>query len=150
NQYGGIACSAPGHANRYAFSGNTLGGLDNVAHGVSVSAASKIINGTSLAQYLKDLNMGLGDIHNVDIVANTCSIRSGIIIAVQLDDITLPSSSLQHEWNQVRFRLVQFAAALRRPCRIEISQGDIAHAIGRFIPLQGSFDCELGFSIRIG
>src|SRR4051812_8077242 len=94
--------------------------------------------------------MGRCQIVYVDVIADACAVRRGIVSAEDFDVFTLPKGDLQDEWDEVRFGIVVFAecAVSSGPRCVEVAQGGIAQAVGVRVIGQRVFDDELRKSIR--
>ena len=95
--------------------------------------------------------MGISQIINMNIVANTRPVR-GVVIRTKDGDIGSTSiGDRQHKWDEMRFGVVAFAKlTLRvRPRSIEIAQADPAQPIRRGTGLYHALDKQLALAIRI-
>ena len=54
-------------------------------------------------------HVGRGQIVDVDVIANAGAVGGGIVVAENLDTLALSQRHLQHQRNQMRFRVVVFA-----------------------------------------
>ena len=79
--------------------------------------------------------MRLGNIADVDIVADTRPISSRIVVSIDRQAGAQTRGSMQRKRNQVRFRVMYFAdlAAFVRSGCIEVSQGYVPEAVGPLI-----------------
>ena len=99
--------------------------------------------------------MGVGQIGDVNIVADAGAVGGGIVVAIDADRRATPQSYIEHERNQMGFRVVGFAAgdaigAFGSPSDIEVAQRGVAQAVDSIEPPQHVLDQELGLSISIG
>ncbi len=90
------------------------GRLDHFQHGIPVPCP-KIdeIGFAALAQMVEGANMGVGQIGHVNVIANARSIRRRIIIPKDGNFRLFSGGSRKNVWNQMRFRFVVFAPAVR-------------------------------------
>ncbi len=96
-------------------------------------------------------DVGVGQIADVDVVADRRSVRGRIIPAHQIERRNLPLHRHQRPRNQVGFRLVHLADPGGRvgAAGVEIAQADRGHSVRRGIVAQSLLDHQLGAAIRI-
>jgi len=88
---------------------------------------------------LKRQDMSLGQVRDVDIIANGGTIRSGVIVSVDLDFEQFTQRGLDYMWDQVWFRillLTQFILWIGTCC-VEIAQHDRAQPVTTARALRG-------------
>ncbi|MNN31097.1 hypothetical protein D3C81_1447680 [compost metagenome] len=110
---------------------------------VAVSAVDQIVNRS---------HVRISQIAHMNVIADTCTIRSLIIVSKDGDGFTLPQRRLQNQWNQVALRTMVLTdfTALMRAGSIKITQGNIFDAEHFIKPRHHSFHSQLGFTIHVG
>ena len=78
--------------------------------------------------------MGLRQIENMDVVADTGAVRRVVIRSEDADFRAFTFSGLHDERNQMCFRMVVFAMDGRRSCGVEITEGRVLEAMQIVIP----------------
>src|SRR3954466_3079271 len=101
------AARADGFWNRMA--GNLAAGVDDLPHAVAAAGAQVEVNPLSGSQCFERHEVGLGQIVNVDIVADATAVRGWIVVAENRDPLALAESDLEQVWNQMRFRNMIFS-----------------------------------------
>ena len=69
----------------------------------SLQSMSQLANGSS------DFTCAVGQVVDVDIIANAGAVGRGIVVAKNRDLLALPERNLQHDRDQMRFGIVIFA-----------------------------------------
>src|SRR5205807_255817 len=75
------------------------------------------------------------EIDHVRVVANARTIARWIVFTVNGNFFSLVECNLQHQRNQMTFRLMRFAVFLRRASSIEITKRDRAQTVDLVVPL---------------
>src|SRR5438093_11660494 len=109
DQDGRIAVAAWPFLNRHGFSRDLLGGLNHFPDAVALANAQVVAQAIAGLQLLQSEQMSLGEIVDVNIVANAGAVRSWIIGAVNLDMRSPSQDGLQNERDQMGLRVVVFA-----------------------------------------
>src|SRR6516225_1355740 len=93
-------------------------------------------------EVLECAQMRLGEILDMDVVADRRAVRGRVIGAVDLDVGPLSESGLKHERNEVSFRLVAFPdfAVGVGTGGVKITERHRAQTIGLAIPMQCPLD----------
>ena len=91
--------------------------------------------------------MRVGEIEDVDVIANTRSIRRVVVVSVDFDVRFLTECHLQHSWNEMRLRSMVFAKFLRCAGGVEVAQANKFHPMDVVVPTQNFFEREFGFAI---
>ncbi len=104
-----------------------------------------------LFQRGKGRNVGLGKVADVDVVANTRSVRGRIVVPEDGDGPALPAGCFGRDLDQVRGARRRLAGPPTRigPGHVEIAQGAIVEAVGRRDILQHGFGHQLGAAVGV-
>ena len=99
--------------------------------------------------------MRVGQVGDVDVVADAGAVGGGIVVAVDANGGASPERDVEDERNQVGFRVVGFAAGdalgtFRRAGYVEVAQRGIAQAVNAIEPAEHVLDKQLGLAIGIG
>ena len=99
--------------------------------------------------------MGVGQIGDVDVVADAGAVGGGIVVAVDADGGAAAQGHIEDEGNQMGLGFVGFAAgdaagAFGCAGHIEVAQGGEAEAMNAVKPGEHVFDQQLGFAVSIG
>src|ERR1700757_415250 len=92
--------------------------------------------------------MRLGEIEDVNVIANTGSIRRVVVSSVNFDVWSFTKRHLQHSGNEMRLWSVVFAKFLGCAGGIEVAQTNKFDAMNLVVPAQNLFECEFGFAVR--
>ena len=88
------------------------------------------------SQRLQRQKMSRGQIDYVNVIADAGAVARGIIGAENGNRFSLAQRSLQHQRNQVRFRLMCLSQIIRSARCIEISEAGIAQSVNAVHPAQ--------------
>src|SRR5262249_37497037 len=102
-------------------------------------------------QGLQAENMCIREIGNVDVVAETGSVRSRIVGAENLYVSTTARRRIENQRNQMRFR-IGILAKLRIGIRsggVEVAQREILQSMTLAEPAERALERQLGFAVRI-
>src|ERR1700758_1368817 len=91
--------------------------------------------------------MRLGEIEDVNVIANTGSIWRVIVSSVNFDVRSFTKRHLQHSRNEMRLWSMVFAKFLGCPGGIEVAEANKFDAMNLVVPAQNLFECEFGFAI---
>ena len=92
--------------------------------------------------------MCLGEIENVNVIANTGSIRRVVIGSVNFNVRSFTERHLQHSRNQMCLRSMVFTKSLRCTGGIEVAQANKPKAMNLVVPAQDFFKRQFGFAVR--
>src|SRR5262249_25135606 len=109
------------------------------------AARTKIV--TAAGGFAESKNMRVGEIEDVNVIANTGSIRSVVVGAVDFDVRFCNERHLQHSRNEMRLRSMVFAKFLRCTGGVEIAQANKFQPMNLVVPAQNFFEGEFGFAI---
>ena len=100
---------------------------------------------------LQSLYMCLGQIVYMDVIANACAIRGGIIIAKNSQLRSCPGRSLEGQRNQVGLGIMALAdfATFIGAGGIKVAQAGKTHAVGGVVGLQSLLKKKFGDSVRV-
>src|SRR4030095_9890128 len=91
-------------------SGDFATTLDHFAH-TRAAASAEIVESTGRS--VERENMRMGQIDNMDVIANAGAIRRFVIGPENLNMFFLSQCNLEHVWNQMRFAAVIFSKFFR-------------------------------------
>ena len=129
-----------------ALPGDLFAHLDDFADAVAIPVAEvEEARGAGLERE----KMGLGDVDDVDVVADAGAVWRGIIGAEDLAFLGLSEGDLEHVGDQVRLHPVMFAEAFAGPGGVEVAEGDELHAVELVIPLEDLLEHQLGLAVGI-
>src|SRR6478735_5604157 len=92
-------------------------------------------------------NMRIGEIEDVDVIANTGSIRRVVVGSVNFDVRFFTERHLQHRRNEMRLRSMVLAKFLGCAGGVEVAQTNKFHSMNFVVPAQNFFKCEFGFAV---
>src|SRR5262249_10137098 len=104
---------------------------------------------TAAGGFAQSQNMRVGEIEDVNVIANTGSIRRVVVGSVNFDLRFFTKRHLQHSRNEMRLRSMVFAKFHGRAGGIEVAQTNKFHAMNLVVPTQNLFEREFGFAVRI-
>ena len=93
--------------------------------------------------------MRVSQIEDVDVIANTSSIRCVVIGSVDFDVRFFTERHLQHSRNEMRLRPMVLAEFLGCAGGIEIAQANKFQPVNFVVPAQHFLEHEFGFAVRI-
>ena len=108
DELGGVAGAAGAKSFRDGVAGSLAAGVDDLPHAIAAARAEIEVQAFSWRELFEGQQMRLGQVIDVDIVADASSIGSGLVVAENRDLLPLAEGDLQHDGNQVRFRCVIF------------------------------------------
>src|SRR5438876_1965117 len=123
-----------------------LAHLNHFADGIT-RAVSQVVETLSSVRQGEDVR--LGEVNDVNVVANASAIRRGVIGAEDVALRRLAEDGLEHVGNQMRLDSVVFAEALARTRRVEVTERDELQTVNSLIPLQHLFEHQLRLAVRI-
>ena len=99
--------------------------------------------------------MCVGQVGDVDVVANAGSVGRGVVFAVNANGRSASEGHVQNQRDEVGFRLVGFTAGdavwpLGRPSHVEIAQRGVVQAVNAVEPGEHMFNQQLGFAVSVG
>src|SRR6516164_10424542 len=117
-------------------SGDFAARFDHFSNARTATSAEVVITAGGFAE---SQNMRLGQIEDVNVIANTGSIRRVVISSVNFDVRSFTQRHLQHSRNQMRLRPMVFTKSLRCAGGIEVAQANKFHTMNLMVPTQNSF-----------
>ncbi len=123
--------------------GDVTRGVDHLANAESVAVAEVADEFLSGFETMQGQKMSFRKIENVDVIANTGSVRSGVVGTKDGNVGALSGGSLQDERNQVRLRMVGFAEFDGRAGGIEVAKAGVAKTVDLMEPREHALDEEL-------
>ncbi len=151
DEFGRIPGSPRHFAPRYRPPGDPLDRGNHLAHRRAVPGAE--IEGDALAalQVIERAHMRVGQVGDMDVIADRRAVRRRIVDPVDLDRIAAAQRGTQHARDQMSFRVVVLAdlAICVGARRVEVAQRRIAQIISLGVPVQGPLDRQLGLAIGV-
>ena len=155
---GGIA-----GATRVEFCGNRMAGdaasrFDDFANTEPMAIAEVVDESASSGDIgfegFESEQMSVGEIGDVDVIADAGAVGSRVVIAIDADGVAASEGDVENQRNQVRFGLVIFASrdafgALRRASDVEVAKGNGAQAVEGMEPVEHGLDHQLRFAIDV-
>src|SRR4029077_4070359 len=102
---------------------------------------------TAACGFAESQNMSVGEIEDVNVIANTGSIRRVVVGSVNFNVRSFTERHLQHSWNEVRFRSMVLAKFLGCAGGIEVAQTNKFHSMNFVVPAEHFFEHEFGFAV---
>ena len=95
--------------------------------------------------------MRLGQIQDVDVVADAGTVRRGIVRAQNRDLGCSAGGHVHHNWDEVlhEARVFPIAGIERGACGIEVAQRRCPHTVAGIKPAQHLFDHELALAVGV-
>src|SRR5690348_16348597 len=149
DQYRRITGPLCGIAARDRFAAERLGSPDHFPHRMAASGAEVECDAVPTgAEMCERAQMSLGEVLNMDVVADRRPVGGWIIGSVDVDLSLLAERRLQDERDEMRLGLVPFADLAIRigACSIEITQRYPSQAVGLAVPAQRPIDRQLSLS----
>src|SRR6185503_10043143 len=102
--------------------------LDHLTYGVPVAAAQVVDHLVTFLESLQRKQMRGYQVSDVDVIADAGSVRCWIIGTDNVDRLALSQWHTQHKRNEMRFRLMGFAAPGQRTAGIKVTKRGIMQA----------------------
>src|SRR5947209_1087163 len=147
---GGISRSAFVLFNSDGTAGDATNGVDDLAYGESLTAPEVVDETAVLAEGFEGEHVGIGEIADVDVVANAGSVLGGIVLTEDLDARAAAQGDVEDERNEVRLGLVRLAVAFDGAGDVEVAEAGVAQAVDAVDPGEHVFDEELAFAVGVG
>src|SRR5688572_14529139 len=134
-----ISGTPRGDARSNFSAGYFLGDRDHFFDGVARTVA-QIENAFNAAvERMHRIQMGLGQIDDVNVIADASAVRRGIVVAENLDFGSLPRG-LEHTWDEMSFRLVILPALVGCTRGVEVSQRRVGEMFQARVPCQNTLE----------
>ena len=104
----GSPCATRFYFGWYGMSRNLTASLDYFVDAIPLSGAQVQLQVRAWFQQVQRLEMGICQVVHVDIVADTGSIRRGVVVAKDTNMVSLAQRGLKHDRDQMTFRIVVF------------------------------------------
>src|SRR5713226_6296353 len=99
--------------------------------------------------FLESAEVGIGDVEDVNVIADAGSVRCGIVGAEDIDMGNSAAGGIENAGNDVSLHTMMLAAFLGGSGSVEIAEGHVVEpGIGLVIP-ENLFENEFGFSVRV-
>src|SRR5205823_11664638 len=118
----GITGPARYCASRYLASRNFAGRVNYFCDAITVATAAEIVNRAALFKNIELEHMRVRQIDYVNVVANARAIARGIVVTNNLNVGPRASRRVQHQRNQMCFRIVPFAESFAGSGGIEVTK----------------------------
>lgn len=129
--------------------GDALGGIDDFQDGEAAAVAHIEGFAGNFGNFLESANMGIGDIEDVNIVANAGSVRRGVVGPEYVDVGKATASGIENARDEMSFDAMLFAAFPGGSSSVEIAEGDVVEASVELIVSENLFKRKLGLSVGI-
>jgi len=119
----GIACTARMDLNRDWMTGDAASGINDFAHAEALSIAQVVDQWMKIVdrcrcrsggrfERIERQKMGVGEVGDVDIVADASAVRGGVIVAEDLDEVTAAEGDIKNQRDEVGLGLVGFSLVI--------------------------------------
>src|SRR6516165_6720239 len=112
------------HCDRAA--GDAAHGVDDLAHCEAVAVADVVDEAAALSEGVEGENMRIGEVTDVDVVADAGAVLGGVVVAKDLDASPAAEGDVEDERDEVRLGLVRLAVAVDGSGDIEVAQAGVA------------------------
>jgi hypothetical protein len=146
---GGITGTARTQFARDLATGDALRRIDNFQDREAAAVSNVEGFAGDAVDFLKRADVGIGDIEHVDVIADTGSVRCGVIRAEDIDVRQATGGGIEYPRNEMSFHAMMLAAFLGGSSSIEIAEGHIFESGVELVIRQNLFEHELGFSIGV-
>src|SRR4029077_2838119 len=102
---------------------------------------------TAGGRFAESQNMRVGEIEDVNVIANTGSIRRVVVGSVNFDVRFFTERHLQHSGNEMRLRSMVFAKSLGSAGGIEVAEANKFDPMNLVVPAQNFLKREFGFAV---
>src|SRR5262245_11297291 len=137
---------SPWFFDRLDFSSSDFAARLDYFSNARTAACAEVV--TTAHGFAESQNMRLSQIDDVNVIANTGSIRRIVIGSINFDIRSFSEGHLQHSRNQMRLRSMVFTKSLRCTRGIEIAQANKFHTVNLVVPTQDFFKRQFGFAVR--
>src|SRR3984885_15770696 len=124
--------------------------FDHFPHTESLPVPDVVVQAGARAERLQGQDVRIGQVADVNIVADAGAIRRRIVLAEDLDALSAPQGYVEDQRDEVRFRLMRLTASLYRACDVEITEAGIAQTVDSVHPRQHVLYQPLALAIGIG
>ena len=131
-------------------SGDAADGLDDLQHAEAFPVADVVDDFMFGFERSQGEQVGVGEIFNVNIVANAGAVGGGIVFAVDADGFAAAERGVEHERDEMRFGLVIFTVASDCARDVEVAKRGVAKAVCDTHPAHHIFTEQLAFAVGIG
>ena len=108
---GGVARAPGAHVGRDRVAGDVADRVQHLLHGEAGARAQVVDLVLAGPRRVQRLQVGVGEVGDVDVVADARAVGGGVVVAVDDEALAFPARHLQRERDQVRLRRVPLAAA---------------------------------------
>src|SRR5260370_5636783 len=129
--------------------GDAFGGIDDLQDREAATVANVEGFTGNLADFLKRADMGIGDIEDVDVIADAGSVGRGVVSTKDIDVRQCTSGGIKNARNEMSFHAMMFAALLGGAGSVEIAEADVIESSVELVIGENLFERKLGFSVLI-
>src|ERR1039458_7829562 len=84
--------------------------VNHLANAESLSVSQVQNQAALLLQRVQGQQMRIGEVGDVNVVADAGSVRRGVVLAIDADGLAPAQRNIKHQWDEVRLRLMRLAA----------------------------------------
>jgi len=126
HQPGWVSRPAGGLNRRDSMASHLSGGLNHLFYRITNPIAQVEHQPVVLTQRIQSQQVCGDQVADVDIIPDAGAVRRRVVRTEDMNSLPLPQGYLQHQWYQVRFRLVGFAALGQCARSVEVAQRSVA------------------------
>ena len=126
---GGVAGAAGFDLDGDGVAGDAACGLDDLLHRKAGAVAEVVDHLFGLVERGECEDVGVGEVENVDVVANAGAVGSGVVVAEDEDLVTAAEGDVEYERDDVGLGLVSLAAVGQRAGDVEVAQRGVAQTV---------------------
>ena len=146
DEAGGVAGATGLFDGGDGFPGDFFAGGDDFAD-AGAAAGPEVIEGAFFGFEGEDV--GLGEVEDVDVVADAGAVGGGVIGAEDVHGILLAEGDFEDIGDEMGFDAMIFAEFFGGPCGVEVAEGGEAEGMDFVIPAEDFFEEEFGFAVGI-
>ena len=146
DEAGGVAGATGLFDGGDGFPGDFFAGGDDFAD-AGAAAGPEVIEGAFFGFEGED--MGLGEVEDVDVVADAGAVWGGVIGAEDVNGILLAEGDFEDIGDEMGFDAMIFAEFFGGSCGVEVAEGGEAEGMDFVIPAEDFFEEEFGFAVGI-
>src|SRR5690606_8669868 len=139
-----------GRGLRDRVAGDAAGALDHLADGEAVAVAEVADEVFAGGGGVQGEQVGLGQVGDVDVVADAGAVGGGVVVAVDGDGRAAALGDLEDEGDEVGLGLVRCAVGAVGAGDVEVAQGGRAQAVGGGLAGDHVVDGQLGGAVGVG
>ncbi len=129
--------------------GDVLRSIDDFQDGEAAAVADVEGFAGDAFDLLESAEVGIGNIEDVDVIADAGSIGRGVVRAEDIDVRQAAGGGIEDAGNDVSFDAMMLAAFLGGSSGVEIAEGDVVESGIELVIGENLFEYELGFSVGV-